>query len=123
MNQSGNFLRVMVLMLTLASLANLSFVPAGHAAEIRWQNERFAVQCDPANLQLTLIPVGGQSLEFLWATTNAATVVDLQQNAERATWRLVEPQLAVSLHLETNGVRIEFTSAQTGTLEWPRFTP
>lgn len=121
MNRGGNFLRVIIL--TLTSLADLSFPPAVHAAEIRWQNERFAVQCNPATLQLTLIPTDGQPLEFLWATTNAATVVEFQQNSEQATWRLVEPQLAVSLQLETNGVCIEFTSEPAGTLEWPCFTP
>jgi hypothetical protein len=106
-----------------ALLTNRSFVPAVNAAEIHWQNERFAVQCDPASLQLTLTPTDAQPLKFLWSATNTATVADLQQSAGRATWRLLEPQLTVALQLETNGVRIEFSSAQTGTLGWPNFTP
>ena len=80
------------------------------------------VQCDPARLALTLTPGGGQPLQFLSAFSNAATVVDFKQTTDRATWRLAGPQLAVSLQLETNGVRIEFTSDKAGTLEWPRFT-
>ncbi len=91
--------------------------------EIRWRNERFAVQCDPAKLALTLTPRDGEPLQFLPAWTNTPTVTDFHQTSERATWRLVERQLTVLLQLETNGVRIEFTAAQAGTLEWPRFTP
>ena len=94
------------LLQTFSLLVALHFASAVNAAEIRWQNDCVAMQCDPASLQLTLTPKGGQSLNFHWSATNAATVVDLQQNAGRATWCLVEPQLTVVLQLETNGVLI-----------------
>lgn len=101
----------------------LVLVATLHASDIHWQTERVAVDCDPARLKLTLTPKGGESLSLLRSATNTGTVTDFQQTPERATWRLVEAQLTVSLQLETNGVRIDFTSDNAGTLEWPCFTP
>jgi hypothetical protein len=93
------------------------------AEEIRWHNERFAVQCDPARLALTLTPRAGEAMQFLPAWTNAVAISDFQQTSNRATWHLVAAQVTVTLQLETNGVRIEFTAEQPGVFEWPRFTP
>lgn len=88
-----------------------------------WQNERLTVRCDPARLELTLLPQGQSPLRFTSTRTHAAKVEDLKQVPGRATWRLVEPGLNISLQLETNGVQLEFTADQPGLLEWPGFTP
>jgi hypothetical protein len=100
----------------------LAVIPT-RAEEIRLQNAALAVTCDPSRMELTLTPTGQPALQFSSDWPKPGQVSELKHAANRASWRIADRHLTVSLLLTNASVYVEFTADEPGVLEWPALAP
>ena len=107
----------------LGSLLWCSLCQPAIAGEVVLRNPAMTVTVDPSTLGLRVTPTGKTEITVSAPSPKTGQVSNLQQSESRASWRLNDPGLAITLDLEADGLQVRFVSDGVGELSWPIFSP
>ena len=107
----------------VGSLLWCSLCQPAIAGEVVLRNPAMTVTVDPSTLELRVTPTGKTEIMVSAPSPKAGQVSNLQQSESRASWRLSDPGLAVTLDLEADGLEVRFRSDEVGELSWPIYSP